>query len=182
MWKKQEILAARLGIPRYIATAISGGRMSNGYDCLQRPLTEQIETGNYDAEAAVQEAESVLRGIEEDLGDAMTQGEDYIPSSEDLGVDMASSIFEVDVEQGLEHLRTVIDSPAQYEVLGEVRAQAEVFTGLAEIMGLTGFGEIANSAIAALDRHPDAVINIANLMIEDLEAGRSAFLSGDRAF
>ena len=156
-------------------------KLLHGYDCLQRPLTKQIETGSYDAEAAVQEAESVLRGIEDDLGDAMTQSEDYIPSSQDLGVDMASSIFEVDVEQGLEHLRTVIAYPEQYEVLGEVRAQAEVFTGLAEIMGLAGFGEIANSAIAALDRHPEAVIEITNLMIEDLEAGRNAFLNGDRA-
>jgi len=156
-------------------------KLLQGYDCLQRPLTEQIETGSYDAEAAVQEAESVLRGIEDELGDAMTQGEDYIPSSEDLGVDMVSSIFEVDVEQGLAHLRTVISHPDQYEVLGEVRAQAEVFTGLAEIMGLAGFGQIVNCAIAALDRYPDAVIEITNLMIADLEAGRSAFLSGDRA-
>ena len=156
-------------------------KLLQGYDCLQRPLTEQIETGSYDAEAAVQEAESVLRGIEDELGDAMTQAEDYIPSSEDLGVDMVSSIFEVDVEQGLDHLRTVISHPDQYEVLGEVRAQAEVFTGLAEIMGLAGFGQIVNRAIAALDRYPDAVIEITNLMIADLEAGRSAFLSGDRA-
>ena len=156
-------------------------KLLQGYDCLQKPLTEQIETGSYDAEQALTEAESILAALEADLAVAMKQGEDFIPSSEDLGVDMASSIFEVDVEQGLEHLRAVIEAPNEYEVIGEVRAQAEVFTGLAEIMGLTGFGDIANRTLEALETHPEAAVKIAELMIRDLEAGRKSFLSGDRS-
>ena len=155
-------------------------KLLQAYDCLQKPLTEQIETGSYDAETALANAESILSDIEETLGDAMKQGEDYIPGSEDLGVDMASSIFEVDVEQGLEHLKEVMANPNQYEVLGEVRAQAEVFTGLAEIMGLEGFGEIVDSTMKALDTYPQEAVTIGRLMVRDLEAGREAFLSGDR--
>ncbi|MFB6275369.1 MAG: Hpt domain-containing protein, partial [Halothece sp.] len=152
-------------------------KLLQGYDCLQKPLTEQIETGSYDAEKAVEEAESILADIEADLGEAMERGNDYIPGSQDLGVDMASSIFEVDVEQGLDHLRTVIQNPHQYEVQGEVRAQAEVFNGLAEIVGSNQVGDIANCAIQGLENYPDAAVTIGQLMVTDLEAVRHAFLN-----
>ncbi|QDZ39391.1 hypothetical protein FRE64_05285 [Euhalothece natronophila Z-M001] len=88
------------------------------------------------------------------------------------------SMIEVDVEQGLEHLKEVMANPNQYEVLGEVRAQAEVFTGLAEIMGLEGFGEIVDSTMKALETYPQEAVTIGRLMVRDLEAGRSAFLRG----
>jgi len=155
-------------------------KLLQAYDCLHQPLSEQIATGNYDAEQAVAEAEAILTEIESDLGEAMTQGDDFIPSSEDLGVDMVSSIFQVDVQEGLERLQNVIANPEQYEVAGEVRAEAEVFTGLAEITGLTGFGEIAQRAIEALDACPQQGLEIARIFIRDVEAGRNAFLNGDR--
>ena len=156
------------------------GKLLQAYDCLQKPLTEQVETGSYDPETALTEADTILSDIETELGEAMEQGANFIPSSDDLGVDMASSIFDVDVEQGLEHLRTIIQAPEKYEVIGEVRAQAEVFIGLAEIVGSSGFGKIAESAIEALETHPEAAVAITELMIKDLEAGRNAFLNGDR--
>ncbi|PNW44845.1 UNVERIFIED_CONTAM: hypothetical protein BEN50_12600 [Euhalothece sp. KZN 001] len=53
-------------------------KLLQGYDCLQKPLTEQIETGSYDAEQALTEAESILAALEADLAVAMKQGEDFI--------------------------------------------------------------------------------------------------------
>jgi len=156
-------------------------KLLQGYDCLQRPLNQQLQTGSYDPDQALEQAEAILSEIENELGSAMEKGNDYVPGSQDLGVDMASSIFEVDVEQALEHLRAVFAQPEQYEVLGEVRAQAEVFTGLAEIVGLTGFNEIAETALQALEDHPEAALTIGQLMVRDLEAGRDAFLNGDRS-
>ena len=154
-------------------------KLLEGYDCLQRPLTEQIATGRYDTEKALMEADTILADLEGELAAAMAQGSNFIPSSEDLGVDVASSILEVDVEEGLNHLNKVINNPDHYEVMGEVRSQAEVFCGLAEIIGVTGFGEIARSAIAALDNQPQAVIEITELMVRDLEAGQKRYLSGE---
>ena len=154
-------------------------KLLEGYDCLQRPLTEQIATGPYDAEKAIMEADTILADLEGELAAAMAQGSNFIPSSEDLGVDVASSILEVDVEEGLNHLKKVISNPDHYEVMGEVRSQAEVCLGLAEIIGVTGFGEIARSAIAALDNQPQAVIEITELMVRDLEAGQKRYLSGE---
>ncbi len=154
-------------------------KLLQGYDCLQKPLRKQIETGDYDPEKAIIEAENILTDLESILEEAIEQGKDFIPSAEDLGVDMVSSILEVDVQQGIDHLKTVINNPKQYEVIGEVRTQAEVLTGLAEITGLIGLGEVVQSAIAALDNHPESLLKITEILVKDLEAGRKAFLSGE---
>jgi two-component system, chemotaxis family, sensor histidine kinase and response regulator PixL len=149
------------------------------YDYLRLPLTEQITTGDFDATQALSLAEPLFTQLEERLSDALAQVERYIPSSSDLGVNIALSIFEVDVAQGLERLANVIAHPQNYEVAGELRAQAEVFSGFAMLLDLPGFGAIAETAIAALDAHPERVLDITRLALADFQAGREAVLQGD---
>jgi two-component system, chemotaxis family, sensor histidine kinase and response regulator PixL len=151
-----------------------------GYDCLKNPLMEQIEVGSFDSEAAVQEAEPIFKQIEALLGDSLAHADQYVPTSSDLGIDIVSSIFEVDVAQGLERLENVVANPQNQEVAGELRAQAEVFVGFAELFGLPGFGEIAQVALQALDRHPDKVLQITKLALADWQQGREQVLAGDR--
>ncbi|MGF1481796.1 MAG: response regulator [Cyanophyceae cyanobacterium] len=151
------------------------------YDCLRLPLTEQIDTGTYNPEAAQTTAESIFAQIEAQLGDALAQADNYMPTSADLGIDIVTSIFEIDVAQGLAHLQEVMAHPEKYEVVGEVRAQAEVFSGFSEMLNLPGFGEIAHTVVTALERHPDRALQVAQLMIADCTAGRDAVLAGDRA-
>ncbi|MGL4882358.1 MAG: Hpt domain-containing protein, partial [Waterburya sp.] len=112
------------------------------YDCLKEPLQQQINQGSFAEESALVSADLVFSKIETRLGDVLKEAENYIPNSSDLGVDMVSSIFEVDVAQGIERLAMVLENPQKHEVEGELRAQAEVFAGFAEILGLPGFGEI----------------------------------------
>jgi chemotaxis family two-component system sensor histidine kinase/response regulator PixL len=150
------------------------------YDCLKNPLMEQIQVGSFDADAALQVAEAIFKQIEERLGDSLAHADQYIPSSSDLGIDIVSSIFEVDVAQGLERLANVVANPHNYEVAGELRAQAEVFVGFAELLGLPGFGEIAQVALQALDRHPDKTLQIAQLALADWQVSREQVLAGDR--
>jgi two-component system, chemotaxis family, sensor histidine kinase and response regulator PixL len=152
-----------------------------GYDCLKNPLMEQIEVGSFDSEAAVQEAEPIFKQIEALLGDSLAHADQYVPTSSDLGIDIVSSIFEVDVAEGLERLENVVANPQNQEVAGELRAQAEVFVGFAELFGLPGFGEIAQVALQALDRHPDKVLQITKLALTDWQLGREQVLAGDRA-
>ena len=151
------------------------------YDCLKDPLLEQITVGSFDPELAVENADRLFSQIEHRLGDVLQQVDNYIPSSTELGVDMVSSIFEVDVAQGIERLAKVLEKPEGYEVAGELRAQAEVFAGFAEILCLPGFGAIALAAIEALDTNPERVLEIISVVLRDLEAARKAVLSGDRA-
>jgi len=126
-------------------------QLLQAYDCLRLPLMEQITTGHFEAEPALALAEPIFAQIEAQLGDALTQTDNYLPSSSDLGIDMTKSIFEVDVTQGLEHLAAVVAYPQDYELVGELRAQAEVFAGFAELLNQPGLGAIAATTLAALD-------------------------------
>jgi len=143
------------------------------------PLIEQLEMGYFDPEQAMINAEPVFAEIEAQLGDFIgAAGE--LPSSIDLGVDIALSIFEVDVAQGLERLEAVLAHPQDEEVAGELRAQAEVFSGLAELLCMPGFGEIAHHSIAALDAHPDRALEITQVAYSDFQAARTGVMNGDR--
>jgi chemotaxis family two-component system sensor histidine kinase/response regulator PixL len=149
------------------------------YDCLRLPLIEQIENGQCDNERAMATAEPVFARIEATIGNFL-KGAAELPSSVDLGVDIALSIFEVDVAQGLERLAAVVADPSGKEIAGELRAQAEVFAGIAELLNLPGFGAIASTAIAAIEAHPEQALQIAQLALADFEAGRQAVMAGDR--
>ncbi|NEO46791.1 MAG: hybrid sensor histidine kinase/response regulator, partial [Moorea sp. SIO4A3] len=150
------------------------------YDCLRNPLMQQIEQGYFDPERALSTAQSTYAHIEERLGDALAQVHNYIPSSGDLGIDIVSSIFEVDVAQGLERLAAVLANPQNYEVVGELKAQADVFAGFAELLNLSGFGAIAQTAVAAVEQNPHQVLKIIELALADFTTGRAAVLAGDR--
>ncbi len=155
------------------------GQLLSAYDCLRLPLMEQLATGAFDAEQALALADPVFAQIEERLGDALNQPDTYMPTSADLGVDMTKSIFEVDVQEGLERLAQVVAHPYDYEVAGELRAQAEVFLGFAELLNEQGFGAIAATTLAALEAHPERALEITQLALADFERARQAVLAGD---
>jgi len=154
-------------------------KILQAFDCLRLPLMEQINSGNFNAEQALAIAEPIFAEIEEELGDAITQADNYIPSFSELGVNIALSIFEVDVAQGLEHLAVVVANPSNYEVAGELQAQAEVFAEFAELLKLPGFGAIAQAAQQALNANPESALEIAQLVLADCQASREAVLAGD---
>lgn len=155
------------------------GLLLEAYDCLRLPLIEQIENGQCDNEQAMATAEPVFARIEARIGNFL-KGAAELPSSVDLGVDIALSIFEVDVAQGLARLSEIVTDPTGKEIAGELRAQAEVFAGIAELLSLPGFGAIASTAIAAIEAHPEQALQIAQLALTDFEAGRQAVMAGDR--
>ena len=149
------------------------------YDCLRLPLMEQINTGQFDQDQAMAAAEPVFAEIEAKIGDYLRESGD-LPSSVDLGVDIALSIFDVDVAQGIERLINVVAEPQGKEIAGELRAQVEVFAGIAELLSLPGFGAIAQTTLAALEAHPEQSLEIAQLALADFQAGRQAVIAGDR--
>ncbi|MBD1931527.1 MULTISPECIES: hybrid sensor histidine kinase/response regulator [Cyanophyceae] len=150
------------------------------YDCLRLPLMDEITTGYFNPEQAMAIAEPVFAQIEGQLGDFLG-GEDPILNPVELGIDITLSIFEVDVAQELDRLTNVVIYPEGNEVAGELRAIADVFTGIAELLNLPGFGAIAQTTIAALNAHPEQTLQIAQLALADFKAGREAVLAGDRA-
>lgn len=155
------------------------GQLLQAYDCLRLPLTEQVTTGYFNSEQALAASEPIFAQIEERLGEALTQADVYLPSSTELGINMAMSIFEVDVGQGLEHLAEVAAHAQDYEVAGELRAQADVFSGFAELLNQQSFGTIAQLTLVALDAHPESALEILQLAIADFGRCRQAVLTED---
>ncbi|HEY9628204.1 MAG TPA: hybrid sensor histidine kinase/response regulator [Coleofasciculaceae cyanobacterium] len=151
-------------------------QLLRAYDCLRLPLMEQITTGELDSEAVLAIADPILTQIEQYCGEALLQTESYIPSSSDMGVSMLSSILEIDVVQGLDHLATVITHPQDYEVAGELRAQVEVFAGFAEMLNLPSLSTVADTVCSALDAHPDRALEITQLALADFERSRQISL------
>lgn len=153
-------------------------RLLQAYDCLRIPLLEQINQGYFQPEQALAAAEPIFAQIETQLGEELIQAENYIPSSKDLGVNMVVSIMEVDVAEGLARLQAVLEHPDRYEVMGELRAQVEVFAGFAELLNLPEFGAIAEVAQYALDAHPHQALEITQLALRDFEYCRQQVLAG----
>ncbi|MEM8828573.1 MAG: hybrid sensor histidine kinase/response regulator [Cyanobacteria bacterium P01_G01_bin.19] len=151
-----------------------------GYDCLSNPLTEQIESGAHDEEAALLSAEPVFAALEARLENALKNAESYIPSSNDLGVDIVSSIFEVDVVQSLEHLQEVANNPNDYDLAEELQGTLEMFAGFAELFSLPGFNDIIQTAQTALANNSDNALQIIKATIADCTLAKESVLAGDR--
>ncbi len=152
-----------------------------GYDCLRNPLMEQLETSRYNPSAALAIAEPVWTKIESRLGDSLKRADDYIPSSSDLGIDIVASMFEVDVEQELEQLRSLVSLPDKQPLSGALRATLEVFAGFGEMLNLPGFAQIAQQGLVALEQNPGRVLEIMKVIIHDVETARELVLNGDRS-
>ncbi|MDJ0704297.1 MAG: response regulator [Leptolyngbyaceae cyanobacterium MO_188.B28] len=154
-------------------------QLLQAYDCLRLPLTEQIILGYFDEEQALAVADPIFTQIEEQFGEALNQADTYLPNSAELGIDMVSSIMQVDVAEGLKRLAEVAAHPQDYEVTAELQTQVEVFAGFAEFLNLPGFGATAEAVQRALARRPDQVLEIIQLAIVDFERHRQAVLSGN---
>ncbi|BAQ65296.1 Hpt domain-containing protein [Geminocystis sp. NIES-3709] len=151
-----------------------------GYDCLAIPLREQLETGNFDRQQAQNRANQTWEKLELKLGNALKQVENYLPSSEDLGIDIIASIFEVDVAQEIRRLKGVIASPETFNPLQELQESLDILTGFSELVNLSGFSLLISITQQALQKHPDKAVTIATLLVQDLDKSRDVVLLGDR--
>ncbi|ELS01052.1 chemotaxis protein histidine kinase-like protein [Xenococcus sp. PCC 7305] len=151
-----------------------------GYDCLRNPLNEQIDTGAFDEEAALAAAEPIFEQLAEILAEALQEGESYIPSATDLGVDIVASIFEIDVAQSLDHLEQVLANPQDFNIAQELQTQIDVLAGFAELFNLSGFNEIIELVNQALAQNSEQALEITQILVRDCQSARTAILEGDR--
>lgn len=150
------------------------------FDSLAVPLKQQLETGDFDRTSAQNKAEEVWQKLDAKLGNVIQQVEDYLPSSEDLGIDIVASMFEVDIAQEIRRLKGLVASPESFNPSQELRESLEILQGLGEVVNLPGFSLIVSMAQQALEKHPDKTIIIAGLLVQDLEESREIVLGGDR--
>lgn len=150
-----------------------------GFDSLRSPLMQQIQTGSYNEAEALAHSQPVFEALFAILGDP-NSAEFEMPTSAELGVDIVEVVFESDVADGISRLQSVLANPTAHEVSGEVRAQAEVFAGIGELLNLPGFVAIAKATTSALDAHPDFAAEIGFLAASDFQAALTGVLAGDR--
>ncbi len=149
------------------------------YDCLRLPLLEQLQTGQYDAAIAWENAEPIFTLLEAVF--QIDAGGDFeLPTAAELGVDIVYEVFSGDVQRGIETLSEVLTHPEIGNIEGEIRATAEVFVGIGDLLGLSGFSAIAQAIIQALDKHPKQVLTIGQLAVESLQAAQVVVIGGDR--
>ncbi|BAS57419.1 response regulator receiver domain protein [Leptolyngbya boryana NIES-2135] len=150
-----------------------------GYDCLRLPLTTVVSgVKSQDAEV-LDRSEIIFSKIRNKLGKHFDPGA-ALPTSADLGFDIAQSLFETGVTERLEQLAIAISQNDDDTIALTLHTQSEVFLGLAESLNLPGFGEIAHTALKAMKQKPHQVRDIAQAALADFRQGQIAVLSGDR--
>ncbi len=150
-----------------------------GYDCLRNPLMQQIETGTNDGDPWVEKFQPVYEKLVERLGEAM-EANNELPTAAELGVDIVQVIFMGDIEEGLVRIANVLENPSHPEVAGELRAQAQVFLGVGELVNFTGFVAIAKATQDALELYPQEAKTIGQLAYDNFKASQIAVLAGER--
>jgi two-component system, chemotaxis family, sensor histidine kinase and response regulator PixL len=149
------------------------------YDSLNQLVTAEINGEQLSAGFHTQ-TQIILADLDEEIGHFVIAGQ-QIPDNRLLGTDLTQSIFEVDIAQSLARLeRVLLDPESERIVVGEFRAQSEVFTGIASLTNTPGLGILAHAVIAALDRHPDRAKEICCFALVDYYAALEAALTDDR--
>jgi two-component system, chemotaxis family, sensor histidine kinase and response regulator PixL len=149
------------------------------YDCLNKLILAEINRDILPTQFHIK-TQIVLADLDEKIGHFVIAGQKF-PCGHVDDLDVTRLIFEVDVALSLVRLAGVLADPGAAHILvGEFRAQAEVFTGIASLTNLPKFGVLAHSTIAALDRHPDRVREICSFALADFYTALEAVLTGDR--
>ena len=149
------------------------------FECLREPLTAEFSQAPIDRDAILDRAAMVFAQLQEIFGDYLTD-QDAFPTSEELGLDVVESFFEAVIPERLQELAVAIARRNNSKIAETLRTQAEIFIGLAESLGLPGFGEIAQTIITALDRNSDRVLEIAKAAMANLEQAKKRVMKGDR--
>lgn len=166
-----------LCFPEVGLTSIVERLIFESYECL-RLLFDTAEDRSSEGEI-LERMTGIASQLQKNLGNRFGQTVS-LPTSTQLGIDVTQSIFESGVTDYLDelaHALRVGDPQALREVL---KAQGDVFIGLAESLRLPGVGNIAKATLTALQQRPNQVIIIAQLALADYRAAQTAVLQGDR--
>ncbi|NMG60164.1 hybrid sensor histidine kinase/response regulator, partial [Geitlerinema sp. P-1104] len=155
------------------------GLLFEGYECLRNALTAEMNQTPIDEEVLLNRAADVLARLRDKLGDDFGQKE-YIPTSSELGFDIAKSIFELGVQQRLDELKSHVEQGDIKKIEESLRSGAEVFIGLGESLNLPGWSQIAATVLQALGRSPKQVQRMGELALADYQQGQRQVLGGDR--
>lgn len=149
------------------------------FECLREPLTAEFSQVPIDRDAILDRAAAVFAQLQEIFGDYLTD-QDAFPTSAELGLDVVESFFEAVIPERLQELSVAISGGNNNNIAETLRTQAEIFLGLAESLGLPGFGEVAQTIITALDNNSDRSLEVAKAAMANLNQAKKQVMEGDR--
>ncbi|WP_414570595.1 response regulator [Nostoc sp. CCY 9925] len=156
-----------------------GALLLDAYECLRTPLSATLMGLTCNEAEILDRTASIFAQLQHKLGDFFGR-EAPLPSSEELGFDVVESIFSGSVLQDLQQLEADIQSQDPQQIQITLNSQAEFFAELAASYSLSGLEEIALGTLNALNQHPDKVLQIAQVALENFKAAQAAVLAGDR--
>ncbi|MDF5707260.1 MAG: response regulator [Nostoc sp. S4] len=156
-----------------------GALLLDAYECLRTPLNATLMGLSCNEAEILDKTASIFAQLQDKLGDFFGR-EALLPSSEELGFDVVESIFSGSVLQDLQQLSADIESQDPQQIQTTLNSQAEFFAELAASYSLSGLEEIAQATLNALKAHPDKVLQIAQVALENFKAAQVAVLAGDR--
>ncbi len=150
-----------------------------GYECLRSPLSAILSNTPYDESAILDRVASVFAELQNKLGDFFGR-EASIPSSEELGFDVIGSLFSDSIAEDLYQLQNVVLSEDPDEIKQALSTQANFFLSIAQSYSLSGLEKISNTILAALESHPERILEIGLAALENLQEAQQVILAGDR--
>jgi chemotaxis protein histidine kinase CheA/ActR/RegA family two-component response regulator len=164
--------------PGTVLDASLKGLLFQIYECLRLSVSVQLTHPGIEEAEVLRRANAIFAQIREQLGDRFDP-ETTLPTAMNLGVDVVQSVFQDDVEQRLQTLRTALQQ-FDRQLAATLSQQMEVLIGIAESFDLEGFKTIAQVTMQALDRYPDQAPLITEFALADFQQGQALVLAGDR--
>ncbi len=154
--------------------------LMEGYDCLYDPLSALLAGVPYDEAATLERTASLFARLQTHLGDFFGR-ETQLPTAAELGFDVIGSIFTDSIPQDLEVLATAVAGQNVGLVQESLTSLSEFLLELGGSYSLPGIAAIATTTLTALNRHPDRVLEIAQVALTNFQQAQLTILGGDRS-
>jgi two-component system, chemotaxis family, sensor histidine kinase and response regulator PixL len=154
--------------------------LMEGYDCLYDPLSALLAGVPYDEAATLERTAELFARLQTHLGDFFGR-ETPLPTAAELGFDVIGSIFTDSIPHDLEDLAVAIESQNLNRVTESLGSLAEFLLELGSSYSLPGIAAIANTTLAALQRHPTRVLELAPIALTNFKQAQIAIVTGDRS-
>ncbi|WP_051038977.1 hybrid sensor histidine kinase/response regulator [Chamaesiphon minutus] len=154
--------------------------LMEGYDCLYDPLSALLAGVPYDEAATLERTAALFARLQTHLGDFFGR-ETPLPTAAELGFDVIGSIFTDSIPQDLEDLSIAIASQNVGRVKESLNSLAEFLLELGGSYSLPGIAAIAKTTLAAVERHPGRVLELAPIALANFQQAQIAIVGGDRS-
>jgi two-component system, chemotaxis family, sensor histidine kinase and response regulator PixL len=154
--------------------------LMEGYDCLYDPLSALLAKIPYDEAATLERTATLFARLQTHLGDFFGR-ETPLPTAAELGFDVIGSIFTDSIPHDLEDLAAAIASQNTAKVQESLTSLAEFLLELGGSYSLPGIAAIATATLAALQRHPGGVLELAPIALANFQQAQIEIVGGDRS-